>query len=77
MSLGQWTNPNKVAKTINGNYYCIYTTSIFWITEDITKDPRGGERSKWLHHPYLLRVPMVGRTRNWKIVDVVEMSKKV
>ena len=23
--------------------------------------PNGGEKSKWLHHPYLLKVPMVGR----------------
>ena len=35
---GQRTNPNNVAKTINGNRYFIYTTGIFWIEEDITKD---------------------------------------
>ena len=40
---GQGTNPNNVAKTINGNGYFIYgyfiyTSGIFWIEEDITKD---------------------------------------
>ena len=35
---GQQTNPNDVARTINGNRYFIYTTGIFWIEEDITKD---------------------------------------
>ena len=34
---GQRTNPNDVAKTINGNCYFIYTTGIFWIEEDITE----------------------------------------
>ena len=35
---GQRTNPNDVAKTINGNCYFIYTTGISWIEEDITED---------------------------------------
>ena len=30
----------------------------------------------WLHHPCLLGVPMVGRNRHRKRVDVVKMSKK-
>ena len=35
---GQRTNPNNIAKIINGNRYFIYTTGIPWIEEDITKD---------------------------------------
>ena len=38
----QWTNPNNVPKTINGNRYFIHTTSIFWIEDEITKDASYG-----------------------------------
>ena len=35
---GQRTNPNNVAKTINGNRNFMYTTGLLWIEENITKD---------------------------------------
>ena len=58
---GQGTNPNNVAKTINGNHYFIYTTGILGIEEDITKAVLGAQVwAERLHHPYLPKVPMVG-----------------
>ena len=46
---GQQTNPNDVPKTINGNRYFIYTTSIFWVEEDITKDAPYGSDGHAIH----------------------------
>ena len=36
----QQTNPNNVAKTINGNRYFICTTTLIWIEDNITNGAR-------------------------------------
>ena len=63
---GQWTNPNDVPNTINGNRYFRYTTSIFWIEEDITKDASYGSDG------HIVRV-MCDKIR--KVWDVVPLRQ--
>ena len=61
---------NDVPKTINGNRSFIYTTSIFWIKEDITCYPqnvspqlKGPHRSVGVRHPNAR-----GHTEAWESV---------
>ena len=63
---GQRTDPNDVAKAVNGNRNFIYAPGVFRIKQDIIKDASYGSNGHAIH---------VMRHKIWKVWDVVPLRQ--